>query len=87
MINFVCGYIILVFTLFLIGWGYMWYVNGIPDLPMLLSSFNTLTTPAFLAVLKFITENVSETIIDLNNNGIDDRLENVDEIKDSDNND
>lgn len=87
MINFVCGYIILVFTLFLIGWGYMWYVNGIPDLPMLLNSFNTLTTPAFLAVLKFITENVSETIIDLNNNGIDDRLENVDEIKDSDNND
>lgn len=86
MINFVCGYIILVFTLFIAGWGYMWWIKGIPDLPMLLSSFNALTAPAFLAILKFITENVKETMIDLNNNGIPDELENLEENTEGDNN-
>lgn len=77
IIKFIIGYIIFVFTLFLVGWGYLWFIKGIPDLLLLLKGIETLTAPAVLSAIKFVTDKVSETIIDKNNNGIDDRLEKV----------
>ena len=77
IIKFIIGYIIFVFTLFLVGWAYLWVVKGIPDLLLLLKGIEALTAPAVLSAIKFITDKVSETIIDKNNNGIDDRLEKV----------
>ncbi len=77
MISFVCIYFILLFCLFLLGWIQLWIYNGTADLLLLLKGIETLTAPAVLSAIKFVTDKVSETIIDKNNNGIDDRLEKV----------
>ena len=78
IIKFIVGYIIFVFSLFIVGWGYLWYSQGIPDLLLLLKGIESLSAPAMLAVIKFITGacvDVSKSFIDKNNNGIDDRKE------------
>lgn len=78
IIKFIVGYIIFVFSLFIVGWGYLWYIKGIPDLLLLLKGIDSLSAPAMLAVIKFVTGacvDVSKTFIDKNNNGIDDRKE------------
>ena len=80
IIKFIVGYIIFVFSLFIVGWGYLWYLKGIPDLLLLLKGIESLSAPAMLAVIKFVTGaavDVSKTFIDKNNNGIDDRKENL----------
>lgn len=79
MINFVCVYFILLFTLFLVGWMQLWWIAGKADLLLLLKGIETLTAPAALSAIKFVTDKVSQTkiIIDKNKNGIDDRLENL----------
>ena len=74
IIKFIVGYIIFVFTLFLIGWCFLWYVKGLPDLMLLLEGIKALSAPAVLAVVKFICDS-TVNFIDRNNNGIDDRLE------------
>lgn len=84
IIKFIVGYIIFVFSLFIVGWGYLWYLKGIPDLLLLLKGIESLSAPAMLAVIKFVTGacvDVSKTFIDKNNNGIDDRKENKNESK------
>lgn len=78
IIKFVIGYIIFCFSLFLAGWLYLWYIKGVPDLLLLLKGIESLSAPAMLAVIKFVTGacvDVSKTFIDKNKNGIDDRLE------------
>lgn len=78
IIKFIIGYIIFVFTLFLVGWGYLWFIKGIPDLLLLLKGIEALTAPAVLAVVKFICDSgteVANNFIDKNHNGIDDREE------------
>ena len=80
IIKFIVGYIIFVFSLFIVGWGYLWYLKGIPDLLLLLKGIESLSAPAMLAVIKFVTGaavDVSKSFIDKNNNGIDDRKENL----------
>lgn len=74
IIKFIVGYIIFVFTLFLIGWCFLWYVKGLPDLILLLEGIKALSAPAVLAVVKFICDS-TVNFIDKNHNGIDDRLE------------
>lgn len=74
IIKFIVGYIIFVFTLFLIGWCFLWYAKGLPDLMLLLEGIKALSAPAVLAVVKFICDSTIG-FIDKNNNGIDDRLE------------
>ena len=72
IIKFIVGYIIFVFTMFLIGWGFLWYNRGVPDLLLLLKGIEA------LAVVKFVcdtTSNVAGKFIDKNHNGIDDREE------------
>lgn len=76
IIKFIVGYIIFVFTLFLVGWCFLWYVKGIPDLMLLLEGIKALSAPAVLAVVKFICDSTMG-FIDRNHNGIDDRLENL----------
>ena len=78
IIKFIVGYIIFVFTMFLIGWGFLWYNRGVPDLLLLLKGIEALSAPAVLAVVKFVcdaTSNVAGKFIDKNHNGIDDREE------------
>lgn len=78
IIKFIVGYIIFIFTLFLVGWFFLWYQNGTPDLILLLKGIEGLSTPALLAVIKFVCDagvGVADKFIDKNNNGIDDRLE------------
>lgn len=78
IIKFIIGYIIFVFTMFLVGWFYLWYKTDTPDLQLLLKGIDTLSAPALLAVVKFVTGAATDAFnnfIDRNNNGIDDRLE------------
>lgn len=78
IIKFVIGYIIFCFSLFLAGWLYLWYIKGVPDLLLLLKGIESLSAPAMLAVIKFVTGacvDTAKTFIDKNKNGIDDRLE------------
>lgn len=77
MISFVCVYFIVLFTMFLAGWIQLWFVKGTADLPLLLKGIETLTAPAALSAIKFVTEMASKTIIDKNKNGIDDREESL----------
>lgn len=74
MINFVCIYLCLLFTLFLLGWVYQWVVFKILDLEMLLKGVNVLGSAGILALLRYVTDKVASTkiIIDRNNNGIPD---------------
>ena len=74
IIKFIVGYIIFVFTLFLVGWCFLWYVKGLPDLMLLLEGIKALSAPAVLAVVKFICDSTMNCI-DKNNNGIPDELE------------
>ena len=46
IIKFIVGYIIFVFTMFLIGWGFLWYNRGVPDLLLLLKGIEALSAPA-----------------------------------------
>lgn len=81
IIKFIVVYIIFVFTLFLIGWGFLWYIKGIPDLLLLLEGIKALSAPAVLAVVKFVcdsTSSVANKYIDKNKNGIPDYLERSD---------
>lgn len=80
IIKFIVGYIIFVFTLFLVGWCFLWYVKGIPDLMLLLEGIKALSAPAVLAVVKFICDSTMN-FIDRNHNGIDDRLEEMERDK------
>lgn len=78
IIKFIVGYIIFVFTLFLVGWVFLWWIKGVPDLLLLLEGIKALSAPAVLAVVKFVcdtTSNVAGKFIDKNHNGIDDREE------------
>lgn len=74
MINFVCIYLCLLFTLFLVGWVYQWVVFKILDLDMLLKGVNVLGSAGILALMRYVTDKVASTkiIIDRNNNGIPD---------------
>lgn len=74
IIKFIVGYIIFVFTLFLVGWCFLWYVKGLPDLMLLLEGIKALSAPAVLAVVKFICDSTMN-FVDKNNNGIPDELE------------
>ena len=74
IIKFIIGYIIFVFTLFLVGWCFLWYVKGLPDLMLLLEGIKALSAPAVLAVVKFICDSTMN-FVDKNNNGIPDELE------------
>lgn len=76
IIKFIVGYIIFVFTLFLVGWCFLWYAKGLPDLMLLLEGIKALSAPAVLAVVKFVCDSTMD-FIDRNHNGIDDRLENL----------
>lgn len=84
IIKFIIGYIIFVFTMFLVGWFYLWYKTDTPDLQLLLKGIDTLSAPALLAVVKFVTGAATDAFnnfIDRNNNGIDDRLEKPKTVK------
>lgn len=82
MINFVCIYLCLLFTLFLVGWVYQWLFFNILDLDMLLKGVNVLGSAGILALLRYVTDKVAATkiMIDRNNNGIPDAEETADEI-------
>ena len=43
IIKFIVGYIIFVFTMFLIGWGFLLYNRGVPDLLLLLKGIEALS--------------------------------------------
>lgn len=78
IIKFIVGYIIFVFTLFLVGWLFIWYIKGVPDLLLLLEGIKALSAPAVLAVVKFVcdsTSTIAGKYIDKNHNGIPDNLE------------
>ncbi|CAK7048179.1 hypothetical protein [uncultured Phascolarctobacterium sp.] len=84
MINFVCIYLCMLFTLFLLGWVYQWVVFNILDLDMLLKGVNVLGSAGILALLRYVTDKVASTkiIIDRNNNGIpDDEETNITEAE------
>lgn len=84
MINFVCIYLCMLFTLFLLGWVYQWAVFNILDLDMLLKGVNVLGSAGILALLRYVTDKVASTkiIIDRNNNGIpDDEETNITEAE------
>lgn len=74
MINFVCIYLCVLFTLFLAGWLYQWVFLRVLDLDMLLKGVNVLGSAGVLAVIRYVTDKISNTkiIIDRNNNGIPD---------------
>jgi hypothetical protein len=74
MINFVCIYLCVLFTLFLAGWLYQWAFLHVLDLDMLLKGVNVLGSAGVLAVIRYVTDKISNTkiIIDRNNNGIPD---------------
>lgn len=69
----------------MVAWFELWYATGKPDLDILLQAVDRITAPATLAAVKFVTETYSQTkieqakiqFIDKNNNGIDDREENL----------
>lgn len=80
MINVVCWLFCLIYGVFMIAWFEQWFVTGRADLPILLQAIEKLVMPSTLAVVKFVTESVSQTKIeqakiqftDKNNNGIND---------------
>lgn len=81
MINFVCIYLCLLFTLFLIGWTYQWLWLAKLDLPLLLEGVQVLGSAGVLALVRYVTDVVSGTkiMIDRNHNGIpDDEEQGVD---------
>lgn len=80
MINFVCIYLCILFTLFLVGWLYQWIILGKLELMMLLEGIKPLGGAGFLALMKYITDVTSDTkiMIDKNNNGIPDEEESGD---------
>lgn len=83
MINVVCWLFCLIFGVFMVAWFEQWFVTGKADLQILLQAIEKLVMPSTLAVVKFVTESVSQTkieqakiqFIDKNNNGVDDRKE------------
>lgn len=80
MINFVCIYLCLLFTLFLVGWVYQWLLFSILDLDMLLKGVNVLGSAGILALLRYVTDKIASTkiMLDHNNNGIPDEKETID---------
>ena len=77
MINFVCIYLCLLFTLFMAGWIYQWIFLAKLDLPLLLQGVQVLGSAGVLALLRYVTDVISGTkiMIDKNHNNIPDELE------------
>ena len=77
MINFVCIYLCLLFTLFMAGWIYQWIFLAKLDLPLLLQGVQVLGSAGVLALLRYITDVISGTkiMIDKNHNGVPDEEE------------
>lgn len=80
MINFVCIYLCLLFTLFLVGWVYQLLFFSILDLDMLLKGVNVLGSAGILALLRYVTDKIASTkiMLDHNNNGVADEKETID---------
>lgn len=85
MINVICWLFCLIFGVFMVAWFEQWIVTGKADLQILLQAIEKLVMPSTLAVVKFVTESISQTKIeqakiqftDKNNNGIPDDKESV----------
>lgn len=83
MINVICWLFCLIFGVFMVAWFEQWIVTGKADLQILLQAIEKLVMPSTLAVVKFVTESISQTkieqakiqFIDKNKNGIPDEKE------------
>ena len=63
MINVICLFFMLIFSVFMIAWFEQWIVTGKADLSILLQAIDRLVMPSTLAVVKFVTEGYKETKI------------------------